>query len=258
MKGSMIWLAIVVIIIGFIGRGIAGNRNDGLVIAFGQDKPPFIFGQEKRGLEIDIVREALKHKGISFSVMHMPNNRLQVALLKMKNIDGVATVRKKDDGTYYSNDFITFNNLAVTKKKSGIVINNISDLKGLTIVIWQKAYKDLGKEFEKMFSPEPPYNSPYFNHQYQEIASQKSQNKMFWEGRAKVIIVDKTIFEFYRKKLSKELNTSEEVVYHRIFPELTYYQVAFKDKQLRDDFNEGLKYIKAKGIYQQLVDKYIK
>jgi polar amino acid transport system substrate-binding protein len=258
MKKSLVGLAtiFVVIMIALIVTSMAQNRNKKLVIAFGMDKPPFVFDQEQRGLEIDIVREALKYKGYSFYVKHMPNNRLQVALLEMKNIDGVATVRKKDDGTYYSDNYITFENLAITKKKSGLVINTIADLKGLRIVSWQKSYRDLGPEFEKLFSPDPPNNSPYFGKQYLEIASQRNQNKMFWTGRAEVIIVDKTIFEYYRKELSKQFNTSEEVVYHNIFPELTHYQVAFRDPQIRDDFNEGLKYLREKGIYQKLVDNY--
>jgi polar amino acid transport system substrate-binding protein len=260
MKKSLVGLVtiFVVITIGFIMTVMAQNRSKKLVIAFGVDKPPFVFDQEQRGLEIDIVREALKYKGHTFSVKHMPNNRLQVALLEMKNIDGVATVRKKDDGTYYSDNFITFENFAITKKKSGLVINTIADLKGLHIVAWQKAYRDFGPEFEKLFSPDPPYNSPYFGKQYLEIPSQRNQNIMFWQGRADVIIVDKTIFEYYRKELSKEFNTSEEVVYHQIFPELTHYQVAFRDPKIRDDFNEGLTYLRDKGIYQKLVDNYIK
>jgi len=81
---------------------------------------------------------------------------------------------------------------------------------------------------------------------------------MFWAGRAEVIIVDKTIFKFYRKQLSNRFDTSKEVVYFGIFPELTHFQVAFRDKSTRDVFNEGLKYIKEKGIYQKLIDNYIK
>jgi len=234
------------------------QRRDKLVVAFGVDKPPFVFGREERGLEVDIVREALKQKGLTFSVEHMSNNRLQVALLTKNNIDCVATVRKNDDGTYYSNDFITFKNYAVTTKKSGIVINRIPDLKGLTIVIWQKAYKDLGKEFETVFSPDPPYNSPYFDRQYREVASQENQNRMFWAGRAQVIIVDKTIFEYYRKSLASEVNTSEEVEYHAIFPGVTSFQVACREKKVRDDFDEGLKSIKENGIYRRLVETYIR
>lgn len=235
------------------------NRTQNLIIAFGQDKPPFVFGQEKRGIEIDIVQEALKVKGYTFTIEHMPNNRLQIALLGAKsNVDGVVNVRKKEDGTYYSDNFITYENYAITKKETGIVIKHISDLERLTIVAWQIAYKDLGKEFESLFSPLPPYNSPYFNKQYLELASQEIQNKMFWAGRADVIVVDKTIFEFYRKTLSNQFDTSKEVVYYGIFPELTHFQVAFKDEQTRDDFNEGLKYIREKGIYQKLIDNYIK
>jgi hypothetical protein len=58
------------------------NRTQNLIMAFGQDKPPFVFGEERRGLEIDIVQEAFKVKGYTVSIEHMPNNRLQIALLR--------------------------------------------------------------------------------------------------------------------------------------------------------------------------------
>ncbi|NIP37847.1 MAG: hypothetical protein GWO07_02205 [Candidatus Dadabacteria bacterium] len=63
-------------------------------------------------------------------------------------------MQKEDDGTFYSDYFIWFKNYAFTKKVAGISINSISDLKGLSIVAWQNAYKDLGPEFEALFSPD--------------------------------------------------------------------------------------------------------
>lgn len=224
-----------------------------LTIGFGMDKPPFVFGQEKRGLEIDIVREALQYKGHTFTIRHLSNNRLQCALLTMEDIDGVATVRATDDSLFYSKNFITFENFAISKKKVGIVLHKVSDLKGLHFAIWQNAWRDLGPEFEALYSPDSPDREGYH-----EVSSQEGQNEMFWKERVAVIIVDKTIFEWYRKQFAGKYDTSLEVVYHDIFQEKTHFQVAFKEQKLRDEFNEGLRYIRETGIYQQLVDKYIK
>lgn len=228
-----------------------------LTIAFGVDKPPFVFGREKRGLEIDIMREALKLKGHTVKIVHVPNRRLQIAIDTM-GMDGVATVRETEDGTYYSENFITFENYAITKKQAGIVLKSVVDLgaKDLSIVAWQNAYRDLGPDFEALFDPaskRPPRPA-----MYSELPSQRSQNAMFWFGRADVIIVDKTIFLWYKKELAKEMDTSADVVFHEIFPKRTHFQAAFKDKQIRNDFNEGLHQLRQSGVYQQLYDKYIK
>jgi len=225
-----------------------------LVIAHGLDKPPFVFGSDMHGLEIDIVREALAYKGHSMQVVHVPNKRLQVAI-QTAGVDGAATVREAHDGSYYSDDFITFENYAITRRSAGIRLDGVNDLKGHSVVAWQNAYRDLGSEFEAAFNPD--VKEPYLEG-YSELASQRSQNMMFWFGRAQVIIVDKTIFLWYQKDLTKEIDTSAEVVFHNIFPRRTHFQVAFKERAIRDDFNEGLRHLRKTGRYQHLVDAYIK
>jgi polar amino acid transport system substrate-binding protein len=232
--------------------GVAGAAE--LLIAHGLDKPPFVFGSEQRGLEIDIMREALAFKGHTMRVVHIPNKRLQVAV-QTAGVDGAATVREAEDGSFYSENFITFENYAITRRSAAIRLGSVADLKGHSIAAWQNAYRDLGAEFEAAFRPEThaAYLKSYF-----ELPSQRSQNQMFWYGRAEVIIVDKTIFLWYRKELAKEVDTSADVVFHDLFPRRTHFQVAFKDKRIRDDFNEGLRHLRESGRYQQLVDAYVK
>ncbi len=239
-----------------------------LIVGFGQNKAPFVIGMTKQGLEIDIFREALAHKGHSMKVYHMPNKRLQIALISMKNVDAVATVREvPNDGLYYVDEFMYFDNYAISKMKNNLKISQVSDLKGLSILAWQNAYRDLGSEFELLFKPEPykqnkkdykPEPSKQYKKVYREDVNQNSQNKLFWLDRAQVIIIDKTIFNWYRIQLSKELDTNSEVIYHSIFQGKTYFQAAFKNKELVKDFEEGLKYIKNTGRYNQLYYKYTK
>jgi len=225
-----------------------------LRIAHGQDKPPFVFGQDQRGLEIDIMREALAYKGHSIEVVHASNKRLQVALQTM-GVDGVATVRKSDDSNFYSDDYITFENYAISRESENLKLDKVSDLKGHSIVAWQNAYRDLGPEFEATFNPD--VKEPYLRN-YMELASQRSQNAMFWLRRAEVIVVDRTIFLWYRKELAKEIDTSAPVRFHNLFPSRTHFQAAFKSQQIRDDFNQGLRHLRESGRYQLLYDYYIK
>ncbi|MBB3060172.1 substrate-binding periplasmic protein [Microbulbifer rhizosphaerae] len=230
--------------------------SENVVVGFGIDKPPFVIGSSKKGLEIDIFREALAYKGHTLEVVHLPNKRLQKALLTIQGIDAVATVRQvPGDGLYYVDDFVYFDNYAISRKKDNLKINKVSDLVGNSIVAWENAYRDLGATFEELFQPVPP--KPYKKY-YIEHSSQKGQNEMFWRGRSQIIIVDKAVFEWHRKQLGKKYDTTAEIVYHSIFSGKTYFQAAFKSKELAKDFEEGLKHIKRTSMYDHLYKKYTK
>lgn len=227
-----------------------------LDVAFGQNRPPFIFQESGKwkGLEVDIVQEALSYKGHSIrSSAHMVNRRLEIAVAQM-DYDAAAGVQYIDDGTFYSNSFVTYINYAISRAGEGVVINSIQDLTKYKPAAWQNAYRNLGPEFVKYYGPES--DGDYLK-DYMEFGNQEAQNAFFWAGRANVIIVDKFIFLWYRKQLANQYNTGVDLVFHKIFPKETSYQVNFRDKNLRDDFNEGLQFLRESGRYQQLFDQYI-
>ncbi len=227
-----------------------------LDIAFGQSRPPYIYHELGiwRGIEIDIVRESLRYQGYSFkNEIHVVNKRLKKAVTTM-GFDAAVSVQESDDGTYYSDSFITYKNIALSKKKDGIVINNTEDLTKYTTVAWQSAYLNLGPEYEKFFGPN---TSKSHLEKYSEFGDQERQNAFFWLGRAQILIVDKYVFQWFRKKLASTYDTTEQIELHDIFPVETHYQVSFKDKILRDDFNQGLKHLKDTGKYQAIIQRYI-
>ncbi len=225
-----------------------------LVIGFTYDIPPYITKDAGGGMEIDIVRQALKVKGHTFSVKQYSYEQLD-HVIKKDGLDAAACVQKSDDGTYYSDNFIWFKNYAFTKKGSGIKIDSISDLKGKSIVAWENAYEDLGPDFEALFSPD--VKEPYRD-KYKEIPNQKNQVEMFWNGEADVIVIDESILLWFTKHSSTKNAKVSNIVYHNIFGDKTEFRVSFKDKQMRDDFNAGLKHIREKGVYQKIMDKYLK
>lgn len=230
--------------------------SEELKMAFGQHRPPFVFKEnnEWRGIEIDLVREALAYKGHSIKKMvHMPNARLAIATSQM-GYDGAASVQYLDDGTFYSDPFVSYINYAISLKKDNLKISKISDLTNHFPVAWQNAYRNLGPEFAQYYGPN--VEGAHLK-RYKEFTNQESQNMFFWIGRANVIIVDKTIFLWYKAKLKTELNTSREVVFHNIFPQETHFQVNFKDKRIRDDFNEGLLYLRQSGRYDEIVNLWL-
>lgn len=224
-----------------------------LEIAFSYDIPPYVMDNGTKGLEPEIVKEALKYKGHIFTVKQCSYKGLAIAV-SQNRFDGAAAVKEIDDGTYYSDNFISFKNYAITKEKAGIILNNISDLKGKNIVTWQNAYRDLGEKFASLFSPNVKAS---YMEKYHETPVQKEQVRLFWTLEGEVIIIDKSIFIWFTKQLSKTGLVTDKPVYHALFPDKTEFRVNFKSKKIRDDFNEGLKYIRQKGIYQKIFDNHL-
>ncbi|AWL11197.1 hypothetical protein HMF8227_00701 [Saliniradius amylolyticus] len=220
-----------------------------LVVAFGQDKPPFVIGKTRTGLEVEIFRAALSASDYRMVIVHMPNNRLHRAVQNMPNIDAVASVSKTVESKNFVEKFIYFHNYAISKKQDGVVLNQIPDLRNYSVVAWQEAYLVLGNLFRQHFHPQ---KNKHFNNYYRELASQKSQNAMFWLGRAQVILVDKTIFRWYREQLSISMDTGDEVVYHDLFPGKTWYGAEFRHPEDKQVFEKGLESIKSSGLYDLL------
>lgn len=235
---------------------LGGAAAADLKAVFGAEKPPFAFANEKgvtTGIEIDTVGEALKRMGHRLVPRAVANNRL-LEELKNGHADIAVTVKGKDgNGIYFSDDFVTFVNFAISKKSRGAVVNSIADLDKYSFIIWQGGWRDLGPQFEARYHPDAAGKFPA---NYFEGFTQLGQSTAFWKGTTDLIIVDKTIFQWFRRQLGKTMDTREEVVYHDIFERQTGYPVAFRDRALRDQFNLELKKMRNDGTLQEILNRY--
>lgn len=225
-----------------------------LVIAIQLDTPPYVMDHGRAGIGIEIIREALRASGYTFAVRQMPLGQLADAIVT-KNVDAAASVIKREDGSYYSDNYIFLRNLSISMKSSGITIDRISDLKGKSILAWEDAYEDLGFEFQALFSPwvKEPYRE-----KYKEIPDQREQVEMFWRREADVILIDEFVMRWFTKELSGQVDTSGTLVYHRIFPGETHFRVGFRSERVRYDFDAGLNRIRSSGLYEKIYDDYLK
>jgi polar amino acid transport system substrate-binding protein len=237
----------------FISLQVSPLFAEELEIGFSFDIPPYVMNKGTEGIELEIVREALKYKNHTFRVRQCSYKQLETAVSKL-GLDAAAAVREQNDGTYYSDYFVSFENCAITKKKFGITLNGIYDLKGKSIITWQNAHRDLGNEFGSLFSPD---NAAPYREKYDENPDQQEQVRLFWLGNRDVIIIDKSIFIWFTKSLFPNNALPDEPVYHTIFPVPTEFQVNFKSREIRDDFNEGLQHIRQNGVYKQILSKYL-
>lgn len=248
---------LIMIFIGIILSGIAHAKE--LVIGFAPEKPPFVFAAKpfsekyydlnpkEPGIQIDIVSAALKGSEYTFRPYYAPNTRI-IVNVRNRMFDAGEMAGPADPDLFYSDSIIAFTNYAITRKSEHLKIDRIEDLKGLQMVAWQGAINDLGDKFFAIVDGNPNYH---------ENPSLRNQCAMFFAGRVQVIIIDKSIFLWWKKQLSGNFNTRDELVFHPIFPGTNHYRMGFWSKKVRDVFEEGLQRIKKNGTYEQIYRDYL-
>jgi len=224
--------------------------GDELAAGFSYAKPPYVFAQtrmqigETRGIEMDIMRRALGYSGHTFKPSFFSYDKLHGALEK-GIIDIAATVRPESSKNYYSEEFVYFQNFAITRKDEKAGIGSIADLSSRTLSAWEGATKDLGKEYD---------NATKAALLYREFGDQQQQTLMFLDGRVNTLIIDGAIFSYWARIFGKDLGS---YTFHDIFGGKTSFVAAFKSEKLRDQFNAGLRKMKESGGYQKIFESYL-
>lgn len=233
--------------IDIIPEPITGSEKPQLRVAISVDIAPYVMQNGMSGIEVDIATQALP--GYQLIFIQMPYEKLQTAVAEDQADVALGVQKFKDEeGIFYSNDFIDFVNSAITKKSAGLKIENITNLADHKVLAWQDAYLELGPDFKTLFSPDSPQRKNYV-----EVADQSDQVKQFWEAKADVIVIDRSIFNAISQSTGHKLS---EVEYHAIFPETTYFKASFQEPDVRDAFNAGLSKLCQSGDYAKLLKKY--
>jgi polar amino acid transport system substrate-binding protein len=235
----------VLLVLAGIGHKSLAAAKPELLVAISLDIPPYVMDKAARGIEVDIVRQALKDYSLRF--IQLPYEELQTAVQK-KQVDVSLGVQPGGEGVHYSADFINFVNYAISKKSEGLRIDSVADLRDHRVLTWENAYLELGGEFEAMFSPQSPQRKNYI-----EVADQEEQVRRFWEGKGVVIVIDRSIFGYFSGKMGHETG---EASLHAIFPPVTNFKAGFRDVAVRNRFNEGLAAMCRNGEYARLLHRY--
>jgi len=217
-----------------------------LTLAVGLALPPYNIPETDSGIEMDIVREALRDRGYAIKAKYVPFARVRRELMN-REVDGALTINP-DSGieAFYSDEHLVCQNVVVTLKNNAFQVHEMGDLKDKSVLAFQDATLYLGKEFAAMADQNP---------KYKEIAKQEVQINLLYTNRVDAIVLDKNIF-YHHRKHNDMVDTSQEIDIWRIFPPTTF-SVAFVDETVRDDFNEGLKQLRESGRYDEIVKKYI-
>lgn len=219
-----------------------------VVMAVGRSLPPYIIVDEWRGLEYDVVREALALEGHTLTPKFVSFARV-VRELENGQVDAAMTMRP-DSGVkaYYSDSHVTYRNYAITLASRNITIKNVDDLAGKSVLAFQNAGMYLGPAYKAVTEANP---------HYREEARQMVQPTQLFLGRVDVAIADRFIFGWFANdpEVRAKTDTAQGLRFHPIFP-ATDYHVAFRDAAMRDSFNRGLKKLRTNGTYARIVERY--
>ena len=197
------------------------------------------------GIQVDILRRALSDHELTWR--QMDYRGLESAVSDQK-ADVAMTVLDGQSNVFYSVDYIGFVNFAITKRADNLKVERVADLKGHPVLVWQNAWIDLGGEFKNQYAPGSDERTNYV-----EVANQAEQVRQFWDGDGKVIVIDRSIFDYFSRQQRHSL---EAVTYHHLFPKVTKFKVGFAEAAVRDEFNAQLRKLCESGVYHQLLKRY--
>jgi polar amino acid transport system substrate-binding protein len=243
---TLVYRVLVSVCFLVFGVSLSFSGPKELTLAVGLALPPYNIPETNSGIELEIVREALKSKGYTIKPKYVPFARVKREL-RNREADGALTINP-DSGikAFYSDKHIVCQNIVISLKKNKFNINRVKDLKDKSILAFQDATLYLGKDFASMAEQNP---------EYREIAKQQLQINLLYSNRVDTVVLDKNIF-YYHRKYNDMVDISQPIDIWHIFPP-TPFSVAFVDEKVRNDFNEGLKQLRDTGRYDEIVKKYI-
>ncbi|NJO36946.1 MAG: amino acid ABC transporter substrate-binding protein [Rhizobiales bacterium] len=248
MRGLIFVMALV------IAAGSFDAAARPIVVGFADHSAPYVLpDSDHPGISVEIVREAFRAVGLDVRPIYQSYQRIKEEVRQGRLDAAAGAMPEGQESLHYSAPCIAFDNVAIVKKRDNIAIRSIADLPGHSLVAWQNAHDHLGGEFQRLFGKHvrDDYINKYFN-----LADQTAQVKMFWSGRADIIIIDDVIFDYMSSRLADSFDTSLELERHRIFGGLTVFSVAFNDAELRDQFDRGLSQLQQRGDIERIYQKY--
>ncbi len=221
-----------------------------LVVGVGTFEPFFI-RDGNRGLFLDLTKEIFKLlPKYNVEYKFMPNKRL-AAMVASGKIDAACNIFEGSNvSAHLSSPLFRFQDVAITIKHKEIIINNVSDLKGLKVAAYQGATDLLGAEYASIMAGNPWYG---------EYADQSRSIRMLIAGRSDVRVGDIFIFLNDLNNLRKDGGDLkfEDFNVHRIWDDV-FSHMAFKDKIVRDEVNDAIQKIKDNGAFDKVYKKYEK
>ncbi|MAD03984.1 MAG: amino acid ABC transporter substrate-binding protein [Pseudoalteromonas sp.] len=219
------------------------NTQKPIIVAASSSLPPYVIEDTNSGIQLEILKAALKSQGISnIDIHYMSNKRAEQQLMHGKvdivlNFPDALTTR-----VYKSDELLRYQNVAVSLANKELKINSIYDLAGKSVLAFQNATNFIEAPFKSVTN---------ILRSYEEVVNQEAQVDHLMKGWVDVIILERRVFLYYFEKY-KQSGEVKPFVVHAIFKEAPR-PAYFHSKTLKNVFNLGLDEIIESGEYQAII-----
>ncbi|MDO6427709.1 transporter substrate-binding domain-containing protein [Thalassotalea sp. 1_MG-2023] len=217
-------------------------NNKPISIAVNLGAPWAYYDEEKgiTGIDVEIIERIMTDLGFQTEFHLLAYNRLMEQFNHGKYDMASPAAFKFKNGTL-SEEYLPFEDVAVSLTKQSFKINKIDDLIGKRVIAYQHATSVLGNKFAQIAS----------QISYEEMGLREVQVKLLVNNRVDVVIGERRVLQFIINKLFP----NEDITIHRIFPVVNYANV-FREPELATRFNKALRKLKNSGEYEKILQSW--
>lgn len=211
--------------------------------------PPHVT-EAGEGREVSVIRESLEACGHTARFETFPFGTHWKRYRKQDGFDAVTTAPARMDLPGATSDsYIEYQNGVSFLEKRDLSIDSVADLEGLDIVTFQDGLSILGLEDQREAFGK-----------VREIADQEVHSRVLFGERVDVVLSDGLIFAAFNEKLRTERNVAfdigQPVRFKAVVPPVAY-RMAFRDPEIRNDFNRCFAELRDTGRIEAINKDYI-
>ena len=237
---------LIILLLLISSAATAAGGSDVLRIGFGTNKPPYVFENEKRGLEYDIVVGAAKKAGFDVQPVFAPLTRLR-HMLAEHEVDAITTTGPQSgESACYTAPYIEYHNVAMALASRHLDIRRIEDLSRYSVSSFQRSRELLGEDYHRMADANP---------RYREEANQVTRNSLLFSGRVDVIVGDTRIIAYFNHSAAGQMDVTQPVTVYELFQPV-FYSVGFTDPVRCAALDRGLAELRKSGDYARIEQSY--
>jgi polar amino acid transport system substrate-binding protein len=231
-------------------RAVTPTSPSSLVVAFVADFEPFVMGRDG-GILVELVREAARRLGYGVRKLDFPSLRLdQDPLDAFTSLDMFAGTPATRRPHYHYTPLYAFDNVAASLTERGLKIDSVQDLRGKFVVAFHNAALHLKEPFTS-FHRQVLANSK----SYLETERMASIVAMLLNGRAQVVLLDRTFLRYYARQQGRP--GLQGITLHELFPERNIIYLVGKDQPLIARMQRQLQQMEQTGWTAGMLKNYL-
>lgn len=192
------------------------------------------------GIEYQLVSRIFSRAGYQVEYELHNYSRL-IKQFSEKKLDCASPVAVPVEGAHFSQPYLPFQDVAISLRQAGVLLNNLDDLAGKRIVAYQQAQQVLGPDFIRATAKA----------NYMELAQRDLQLELLFSARVDVVIGEKRVLHY----LAHEVAPQRELTTHYIFAEHAYPAACWRE-DLTATFNAGLAKLEQSGELAEILQLY--